>query len=305
MKNKTLYFLMLIFGFTTVISCSSNDDNKNNTKNMTLDISGLQDLGSDFIYENWIIVDGDPVSAGTLSVSASGELSQTSHVVDANNLDSATAFVLTIEPNPDPDPAPSNVHILAGDFLSNASLTTVSINHGVALGTDLTEASGDYLLGTPTDEIDTNEKSGIWWLVPEDNEEGDVLDALPTLTLPTLPTGWKYEGWVVIGTTPVSTGKFTTVIGADDPNTFSGLGGLSPEFPGEEFLMAAPSGLTFPTDLSGQKVVISVEPDPDNSPNPFLLKPLIATVPVDADEHTLYGMTNNATATNPSGSVTR
>ena len=134
MKNKTLYFLMLIFGFTTVISCSSNDDNKNKTKNLTLDISGLQDLGSDFIYENWIIVDGDPVSAGTFSVSASGELSQTSHVVDANILDSATAFVLTIEPNPDPDPAPSNVHILAGDFLSNASLTTVSINHGVALG---------------------------------------------------------------------------------------------------------------------------------------------------------------------------
>ena len=305
MKNKTLYFLMLIFGSTTVISCSSNDDNKNNTKNLTLDISGLQDLGADFIYENWIIVDGDPVSAGTFSVSASGELSQTSHVVDANILDSATAFVLTIEPNPDPDPAPSNVHILARDFMSNVSLTTVSINHGVALGTDLTEALGDYLLGTPTDEIDTNEKSGIWWLVPEDNEERDVLDALPTLTLPTLPTGWKYEGWVVIGTKPVSTGKFITVIGADDSNTFSGLGGLSPEFPGEDFLMDAPSGLTFPTDLSGQKVIISVEPDPDNSPNPFLLKPLIATVPVDADEHTLYGMTNNATATNPSGSVTR
>jgi len=69
--------------------------------------------------------------------------------------------------------------------------------------------------------------------------------------------------------------------------------------------MAAPAGLTFPTDLSGQKVVISVEPDPDNSPNPFLLKPLVAMIPATAMEHTSLSMGNNAAASNPGGSVTR
>ena len=69
--------------------------------------------------------------------------------------------------------------------------------------------------------------------------------------------------------------------------------------------MNAPSGLTFPTDLSGGVVVISVEPSPDNSAAPFLLKPLVGMVPSNAVDHTLYGMDNNATATNPSGTITR
>ena len=84
MRNKTLYFLMLIFGFTTVISCSSDDDNGSSTKNLTLNLSGLEDLGSDFIYENWIIVNSAPVSVGTFSVNASGELSKTSFSANAH-----------------------------------------------------------------------------------------------------------------------------------------------------------------------------------------------------------------------------
>lgn len=298
MKNKTLYFLMLIFGFTTVISCNSDDDD-DNTKNLILDISGLEDLGSDFIYENWIIIDGQPVSAGTFSVNSSGELSKTSFSLNASQLASATAYVLTIEPNPDTDTAPSSVHILAGSFTSGSTSTTVSTNHDSALKTDFTEATGNYILATPTDGSNTNEKSGVWWL---DNSSAPTLSA--GLTLPTLPDGWKYEGWAVIGTTAVSTGKFTLAAGVDDSNTFSGTGS-GPAYPGEDFLMSAPSGLTFPTDLSGQKVVISVEPDPDNSPNPFLLKPLVATVPADAMDHSLLSMTNNASTSNPSGSVTR
>tara|TARA_B110000971_G_C19933668_1_gene465255 strand:- start:264 stop:1169 length:906 start_codon:yes stop_codon:yes gene_type:complete len=301
MRNKTLYFLMLIFGFTTVISCSSDDDNGSSTKNLTLNLTGLEDLGSGYVYESWLILESGPVSVGTFSVNASGVLSKTSFSVNANTLSNALAYVLTIEPNSDPNTAPSSVHILAGDFTNNATSATVSTNHQSALGTDFTGATGKYFLASPTDGTDnTNEKSGVWWV-----QFPTPMMPAPGLTLPALPaTGWKYEGWAVIGTTPVSTGKFTSVTGADDFSGFSGSA-PAPSVPGEDFLMAAPAGLTFPTDLSGQKVVISVEPDPDNSPNPFLLKPLVAMIPATAKEQTSLSMGNNAAASNPGGSVTR
>jgi len=72
---------------------------------------------------------------------------------------------------------------------------------------------------------------------------------------------------------------------------FSGpMGG--PPFPGENFLIDAPEGLTFPLDLSGQVVVISVEPNPDPSPKPPPIKPLAGLVPLDAVDHALLPMVN-------------
>ena len=242
-------------------------------------------------------MDGAPVSVGFFSVNASGELSKTSYVFDASILASATAYVLTIEPNPDTNLAPSSVHILGGDF--SASSATVSVNHALAIGTDFSDAAGNYVLATPTDGPNTNEKSGVWWLEPL--APGELTAGL---TLPTLPSGWKYEGWAVIEGTPVSTGKFTSVTGSDELGVFSGTM-AGPPFPGEDFLMSAPTGLEFPTDLSGQKIVLTVEPDPDTKPTPFLFKPLVADVPADPMTFTPLPMTNNAAGSNPTGSVTR
>src|SRR3990170_6338884 len=90
----------------------------------------------------------------------------------------------------------------------------------------------------------------------------------PALTLPALPAGWKYEGWAVINAVPVTTRKFTTASCADGDAPYSGTMPGSP-FPGENFLLNAPSGLTFPLDLSGQKIVITIEHEPDNSSDPF------------------------------------
>jgi len=78
-----------------------------------------------------------------------------------------------------------------------------------------------------------------------------------------------------------------------------------PPFPGEDFLLNAPSGLTFPTDLSGTTQVISIEPDPDNNAGPFLLKPLVATVPSPAMDHVTYMMNSNVANSFPTGTATR
>jgi hypothetical protein len=68
--------------------------------------------------------------------------------------------------------------------------------------------------------------------------------------------------------------------------------------------MNAPAGLTFPTDISGGKAVITIEPDPDNSATPFTLKPLVGDVPMNASDHTNYGMDTNLPSF-PTGTATR
>ena len=57
-------------------------------------------------------------------------------------------------------------------------------------------------------------------------------------------------------------------------------------------------------DLIGHAAVISVEPDPDDSTAPFVLKPLL-TPAISADlAPILQTMGNNAAATNPTGTAT-
>jgi Anti-sigma-K factor rskA, C-terminal len=279
-----------------LILAACKKDDSPSSKMLTLNITGLSDLGPDFRYEGWIIVNGNPVSTGTFSVDGSGNLSATSFSVDKDQMSNATDFVLTIEPFPDADPAPSSTHILAGSF--SGSSASVSVADTKALGDNFNAAAGTYILATPTDGASSNEKSGLWFL--------DLSGAMPAagLTLPVLPNGWEYEGWAVIGGVPVTTGKFTDPAIADEGAPFSGAM-AGPPFPGEDFLMNAPAGMTFPTDLSGGKAVITIEPSPDNSAAPFgSLKPLVADIPAAATDHTNYDLTNNA-AGFPSGTVTR
>lgn len=265
-----------------------------NVANLILNLTGLDELGVDFVYEGWLIVNGSPVSTGTFS---SVNFPQ-SFAIDKSDLELAVKFVLTIEPAVDNDPAPAATKMLVGDFSgSTANVSTAIIG-------DFSNTSGSYILATPTDGADTNENSGIWFLDPTSGSP------LPGLELPVLSDGWKYEGWVVIGGVPVSTGTFTNVAATDDSDIFSGPDALpSPNgsdgfFPGEDFLTNAPAGLTFPLDLSGTTAVISVEPSPDNSVAPFTPKPLAGMIPENALDHTLYSIGQNLGSL-PGGSVSR
>ena len=290
MRKGTFLLIILAAGIIVLSGC------KKKQGNLIVDIQGLENLGPNYAYEGWLTGSGKAKTAGIFMVDDSGKMSGNSFEIDEKDIKNATAYVLTIEPYPDSDPDPSSVHIMAGDFTGNTANLTIA--HSSALGTDFSAATGSYILATPTDGAPTaNELSGVWWLDPAQGPG-------PGLNLPGLPGGWKYEGWAVIGGTPVTTGKFLSASGADESAPYSGSV-AGPPFPGEDFLKNAPSGLTFPTDLSGKTVVISIEPNPDNSPLPFLLKPLLGNVPDPATDHTLYMMTNNAVATNPTGTTTR
>ena len=154
--KKLLFGLVLAIGF---MACD-NDDDMPQSGNLNLNISGLEDLGADYAYEGWLIVDGNAITTGVFTVNENGELSSTSFAVDNTNLTNASTFVLTIEPSPDPDAGPSDVHILAGDFSGNSADLTVG--HGAALGDDFTSSTGGYILATPTDGgMMTDEHSGV------------------------------------------------------------------------------------------------------------------------------------------------
>ena len=293
MKNQLLLFLVL--AGITFSSCNNDDDPVANSA-LTLTISNLPMSTSNEQYEGWIIVNNAPVSTGTFTANAEGALSQSTFQVDAAMLASATTFVLSIEPVPDSDPAPSSIKILGGDFSGNQTMLTAG--HGAALGNDFSSAIGTVILATPTTETTEDELSGIWFL--------DLSSGSPAtgLSLPALPANWKYEGWAVIDGQPVTSGTFSTVNVADDSAPFSGPG-MSPPFPGEDYITNEPDGLSFPTDISGMVLVISIEPYPDNDPAPFLYKPLVVTLPTGAQDHVNYDLMNNVSSTFPTGTVSR
>ncbi|MEE9406608.1 MAG: anti-sigma factor [Polaribacter sp.] len=283
---KKVLNLAMVFALTAFFVACNDTDNEPTTGNLTVNLIGLEELGADFVYEGWLIVNGAPVSTGTFT---SVTFPQT-YTVGINDLESATKFVLSIEPAVDSDPAPAATKILAGGFIGNsASVNSDNIVVDSSGNIKTLGASwGKYILATPTDADSTNEASGVWFL-----DNTNAPPAVAGLGLPTLTTGWKYEGWVVLNGTPVSTGTFTTPTGADDnaaTSPYKGTTGNGPGYPGEDYLVGSAAGVNFPTDLKGATVVISVEPSPDNSPAPFTLKPLAHKVPASAMNHTVISM---------------
>ena len=260
---------------------------------VVVDLTGVEPLAGGYHFENWAIVDGTPVAAGKFNIGADGTIVNLQGVPvpggrfeTGSDLSNASAIVLTIEPPGDNDTVPTATHYLAGGLSGSAA--QLSVGHAAALGSDFSSATGSYILATPTNGNSSNENSGIWFLDPTGGE------LMAGLQLPVLPDGWAYEGWVVIDGQPVTTGRFTQPSGVDQAAPFSGTE-AAPPFPGEDFLVSAPSGLTFPTDIAGDTAVISVEPQPDDSSAPFTLKPLVGMIPATAIDHTLYALSNQST----------
>lgn len=239
------------------------------TRSLSYSFAGLPALGDDFVYEGWLIVDGSPVSTGRFEIDADGGADPASSEVSADDAAVASTFVLTIEPAIGDDPAPAATHVLAGDVDGDGA--TLSVGHGAALGTGFGDAAGSFILATPSTADTADNGQGIWFLVPGDP---------PTvaLELPALPEGWAYEGWVVDTSgdapVPLTTGRFTDPAGADSDlaGPTSGSDSDGPPLPGQDYIDPA-------IDLTVDHVaVISVEPEPDNSPGPFQLKPLMGMI---------------------------
>jgi hypothetical protein len=292
MRSSTRVTEALSLTFVALVAIGCDDPASPDGSTLALELSGFEPLRNGFHYEGWAIIDGAPVSTGKFNIGSGGQIVSMAGARIENGefrtgrvLGAATAIVITVEPNADSDPAPAATKIAAGDVAEGAA--TLTVGHGAALGNTFTSATGTYILATPTDGPGSNERSGVWFL---DASSGSPA---PALSLPTLPVGWRYEGWAVINGMPVTAGTFRTATGADMAAPFSGPQS-GPPFPGEDFLRNAPAGLSFPVDLRNDMVVITIEPDPDDSPMPFVLKPLTAAVPGTATDHVNLSLANGA-----------
>ena len=164
---------------------------------------------------------------------------------------------------------------MAGDF--DGETAQLSVTHAAALGNDFSDIASTYILGIPTSDSDEDAyTSGIWFNV---------------LNLPELPAGWAYEGWVVGADGPISTGHFTQTDAADSDGAGPTAGpNPGPALAGQDFLNPA-------IDLtSGYAAVISIEPEPDNSPAPFTLKPLVDENIEDVGDHVAQEFAINSAA---------
>lgn len=277
---------------TALVLSGCSGSSSDETRSMSLEFQTLEPLGDDFDYEGWLIVDGAPISTGKFDVDANSVPTPATFEVNEEDAESATKFVLTIEPVENDPAGPSDTKILAGDIAQGATPTaTLSIADAAALGDDFTTAAGGFILATPsTAATDADNNLGIWFLDP-------TAGPASTLTLPTLPAGWVYEGWVVGADGPVTTGRFTDVAAADSDGAGPTAGpDGTPPFPGQDFINPA-------VDLtSSHTAVLTIEPEPDNAAGPFTMKPLVQAIGTDTAP-TVQIMGNNAAATNPTGSV--
>lgn len=272
MRNMKLRILALAL-LSLQFSCSDNNSNSALTGNLELSLSSIEPASGQH-YEGWIITNSGPISSGRFNVGIDGSVYSVD--VDGNEIstigtvsssffnyeengETENAFVLTIEPDGDSDPGPSDVHLVAGSFSSGVSVA--STQESAAIGANFLASSGTYILATPTTSSTTaDDNQGIWFL-----SAGG-----PSLNLPTLSTGWIYEGWIVdtLSGVPLSTGLFLTASGVDSDGAGDDAGPDSgPNFPGQDFI----NPVRVLND-GNHKVVISVEPFPDFDPAPFTLK---------------------------------
>lgn len=273
-------------------SCSSDDDGPARA-NLNVRAFGLESLPNGNNYQGWLVLEnGDLRSTSKFNnIDSERDFS-----FIATELESATEFFITVEQPDDNDNEPSGSIILKGNF--NGASASLSFEDAV---TSLSNIAGKFLMGTPSDNDSDNEESGVWFM------DNSVNPAVAGLQLGALNTGWNYEGWVVINDTPVTTGTFRTVTGQDDFDGYSSNENTQwePMFPGEDFLIntAAPEGLTFPVDLKGAEVKVSIEPANDKDKAPFFLLPLTGEISQSNVPGELITMTANNLM--PQGQATR
>jgi hypothetical protein len=200
------------------------------------------------------------------------------------------AFISIQEPG-SPDRGPV---FLGGNFVNREA--TLRVSHGDAFGTTFAVASGSFLLATPSTATGADETNGMWFVQPG--------GAAPSLTLPALPSGWRYGGWAFdnfVGSAEL--GEFSSPMGADSDSSGPFVGQPPTDSPGYAF-----PGSDFPfgnldQDLSNGSVNVTLEPvDTVPRSEPFFLYVLGGPVPAGVGADTSIPMLNSS-ASFPTASI--
>jgi hypothetical protein len=285
MKKYLLFtFISLFVSFNACNYFES--DNPTGISKIDVRLTNLKPLADSLVYVGWITTNADSsFKIFESNVDQSGVIT----VSTTNNfggLHKAQQFRITVEeiPNSGSIISPGSRVVLSGRF----TLGAAQLKAGD--GINFSSSSGVYTITTPTDTVD-NDLSGIWFVNSESPPEAG-------LNLPVLHNGWTYEGLV---NDTISTGKFTDPGAADE---FSGFSGATPgfPFPGEDFLLNPPPGLTFPLDLANAKVEIVLNYEGAGNLLSYSFVLFEATVPAGVQANTTHQL-QKIDAQVPSGLV--
>lgn len=289
-KRRAPYRIALpvVAGAISLSACiQSTTDLAERLSLVELTFEGLQPLDGGLKYQAWAVTNRSGLFQGApfllFNVNEAGELLDpvrdtviTGPFRVGMAAEDIYGIALSLELTEDEFVSSSYSYLLGG--ILERKFAELELAPWLGLNMDLSGMTGGYVLGTPTDGEGNHELAGIWFL------DGFSPVPGPGLGLPDAEAGWTYEGWVVVGTDTLSTGKFSAASGMDGSNAFSGEE-PAPGYPGEDFLVDPPAGVTFPLHLPAAGVLVTLEPwrEWDMEPeSPFFLRLLEGQVPESA-----------------------
>lgn len=257
-------------------------------------------------YQAWIRKDGVMHSLGTFNMQPDAQHMQTiggaplDYLAAPGDLTGGDYVMITVEQETDTDNIPSISKVLAGPIVGATANLLVKDPEAIGLEFGPTVCKGAFHLDSPSTATGADFYNGIWYY--------KHTDFTPSLTVPTLPSGWRYEGWVGDACSsdpiPYSTGEYSSATGADMDGCGGGAGpDACPDFPGEDFVFQDPDNPTVPYGAGIQmndgcwQIVHSIEPVPNTGPNPFhSLEPLqLSHIPAGTQQFQKVDLLNLAT----------
>lgn len=267
--------LGLSLSFLVLLGCKDDMEtvsNPDNASSISLSISNLPKISNQLVYEGWLVFD----DAGTsykkvisFQPGTDGKYENT-FTTALYDLKRTKYFMVTLE-LADEDSAgearPSNLKVLGGLLAANdLSLGFKKPTDTLAIYNSIHTISGSFTLYSPTYTANTDSLIGVWFA----NYNNGNLEA--GLTLPELPVGWSYEGWVISGKYIFSTGTFSKATGKDGSNAYSSTGTI-PEFPGEDFIVLPDAQKDFASaDMQNASVLVTVNHPAESGFIPYMLR---------------------------------
>ena len=263
-----------------------------------LSVTGLGDPSPGH-YEAWFVIGGQPRSGGKFRVTSNGKISDLAgtevpggilRVDPGLDLNAATSFFITLEPDNDASAAPTSTRLLAGTFAG----ASANLDVATALGVSFGGADGTYYLDTPTTETVKDFNRGIVFQLGDCGQPRAT--SVPN-EIPALPqSGWTYEGWVMrpsgAAFIAYSTGRFLDPCDFDSDRAGQGAGTFGDDtdadsdtladglpMPAQDFVNASGSIPPLVLDEGVYIAAVSIEPEPDNSGLPFFLRVLDTDIP--------------------------
>ena len=285
--------LPLILICLVLVRCDSGSDEPDESESgrLILSMQQIVPFPGNSHMEGWIVLLNEPNrSIGKFNVNQSGVLVDlagnpiTTGQIDTEfALEDALAMFVTIEPSGDADDIPSETRLMGGLFVDGQAALRAADVEGIE--DELILAAGNYIVDSPTDGPGTNETSGIWFV----NLTGGPPARGLRVAIPI--QGWHYQGWAEFDGIAVNMGVITHHSRPDESSLYSGPT-LGYNYPGEDFLVNAPDGLTFPVPVANAKVFVTLEPAVDQDPAPSQFVLFEGRVPTEPAPNVTYDMVN-------------